>query len=84
EAFIYGGEEDNEVTLRISVEADNKETCSQRDINEVITENLLSHLPDLAGAYHDDNFRILTHITGAGGLELHQIRGRPKRLVDRR
>ncbi|MFH0967332.1 MAG: coenzyme F390 synthetase [Methanobacteriota archaeon] len=83
EAFIYG-EEDSEVTLRISVEADNIETCNHRAISEVITENLLFHLPGLIGAYDDDIFRILLHITGPGELELHHIRGRPKRLVDRR
>jgi coenzyme F390 synthetase len=83
EAFIYG-EENNEVTLRISIEADDPNTCNQRDIHDTITENLLTHLPGLTGAYNDDTFRIITHITGPGGLELHHIRGRPKRLVDRR
>ena len=83
EAFLYG-EEDNEITLRISVEAENKETCSQRDISTVITENLLTNIPGLAGAYNDDSFRVMIHITDPGGLELHHIRGRPKRLVDRR
>ena len=83
EAFIYG-EEDTEVTIRISVEADDKETCSQRDISDVITENLLTNIPGLADAYDDGIFRIVIHITGPGELELHHIRGRPKRLVDRR
>jgi len=83
EAFIYG-EEENEITLRISVEAEDKEACNIRDISETITESLLSHIPGLAGAYNDDMFKVHVHITGPGGLELHHIRGRPKRLVDRR
>jgi coenzyme F390 synthetase len=83
EAFIYGDDE-NEVTLRISVEAEDPETCNQQEISSTITEALLRRLPGLTGAYHDDNFRILVHITGPGALELHHIRGRPKRLVDRR
>jgi len=83
EAFIYGDEE-SEITLRVSVEAEDRDACNVRDISQTITENLLTHLPALSGSYADDVFRIAVNITGPGGLELHQVRGRPKRLVDRR
>lgn len=83
EAFVYG-EEENEITLRISVEAENKEACSIHDITEVITSAILRQKPELAGSYNDGIFQILVHVTGPGELELHQIKGRPKRLIDRR
>lgn len=83
EAFLYGGE-DNEVTLRISVEAEDKEACNFQEITRNITENILSHIPGLSEVYDDGAFQILVNVTGPGGLELHHIRGRPKRLVDRR
>lgn len=83
EAFIYGDEE-SVITLRISVETENTDTCNAREITETIRETLLTHLPALVGSYADDIFRIMINITGPGGLELHQVRGRPKRLVDRR
>ncbi|WP_337971830.1 hypothetical protein [Methanobacterium petrolearium] len=38
----------------------------------------------LSEAYHDGSFNILFNFTGPGGLEFYKIRGRPKRLVDRR
>ncbi|HOJ97889.1 MAG TPA: coenzyme F390 synthetase, partial [Methanospirillum sp.] len=83
EAFVYG-EEENEITLRISVEAEDKDACSIHDITDVITGAILKHKPELIGSYDDGIFQILVHITGPGGLELHHIKGRPKRLIDRR
>lgn len=83
EAFIYG-EDENEVTLRISVEAEDLENCHTRAVTEQITESLLSSIPEFRSLYEDRMIQILVNITGPGGLELHHIRGRPKRLVDRR
>ena len=83
EAFIYG-EEENEITLRISVEAEDRDSCNVRVISEIITENILQNLPKLADPYNEEVFKIIINITEPGGLELHHIRGRPKRLVDRR
>lgn len=83
EAFVYG-EEENEITLRISVEAEDKDSCNIHDITDVITGTILKQKPELIGSYDDGIFQILVHITGPGGLELHHIRGRPKRLMDRR
>ena len=83
EAFIYG-EEENEITLRISVESENIEQNSEREIRETITKNLLSSVPGLRNVYDDKMVQILINIVGPGALELYHIRGRPKRLVDRR
>ena len=83
EAFVYGDEE-NEITLRISVEAEDKDACSVHDITDSISGTILKEKSELQGSYDDGIFKILVHITGPGELELHQVRGRPKRLIDRR
>lgn len=83
EAFIYGDDE-KEVTLRISVEAEDPDEHHTRDITETITRTLLKNTPALAENYVDESFRILVNVTGPGELELHHLRGRPKRLIDRR
>ncbi|MDD1728174.1 MAG: coenzyme F390 synthetase, partial [Methanospirillum sp.] len=83
EAFVYSDEEEK-VTLRISVEAEDKDACNTREITNDITGTLLSNNPNLSEPYEDEQLQILVHITNPGELELHHIRGRPKRLVDRR
>ncbi len=83
EAFVYGDDE-NEIVLRISVEAENREACNIRDITETITGTLLKNTPALVPLYDDELVKILVHVTGPGELELHHVRGRPKRLIDRR
>ena len=47
-------------------------------------KTLLQYKPPLHEAYQDGNFNIQFNFTGPGGLELYKIRGRPKRLIDRR
>lgn len=83
EAFVYGDEE-NGIVLRISVEAEDKDSCNIREITDTITGSILKNKPGLTENFYEGSLKIPIHITGHGGLELHQIRGRPKRLVDRR
>jgi coenzyme F390 synthetase len=82
EAFLYGDEE--EVTLRVSVECQDTENCVPELVQENFLKSFLQYKPALHEAYQDDNFNINFNFTGPGGLELYKIRGRPKRLVDRR
>jgi hypothetical protein len=49
-----------------------------------MTETLAARNPMLGAMLVGGELRVLFSFTGPGGLELHQIRGRPKRLVDRR
>ncbi len=84
EAFIYEGESPGEVVLRISVECLNPDRCDRRLVEDQLTGRFLKNKPGLAGQYHDGNLKILLNFTGVGGLELHTLKGRPKRLVDRR
>lgn len=84
EAFIYEGETPDQVVLRISVECLNPDRCDRRLVEDELTGRFLKNKPGLAGQYHDGNLKILLNFTGPGGLELHTLKGRPKRLVDRR
>ncbi len=81
EAFIYG--DDNEVTLRLTVECNNSRECEK----EIIKENFLTTFltnPELYEAYQEEYFNILFNFIGPEDLEFYKIKGRTKRLVDRR
>ncbi len=84
EAFIYDGEAQNEVVLRISVECLDPERCDKKLVEDTIVSRFLKYKPGLAHEYHEDNLKILLNFTGSGGLELFRLKGRPKRLIDRR
>ena len=84
EAFIYDGEEEGGTDLRISVECLDPDTCDRRSVEETITRRFLKYKPGLARAYEEGSLKILLNFSPPGGLDLYRIRGRPKRLVDRR
>ena len=82
EAFLYGDEE--EVTLRVSMECHDAQQCEQELVQENFLKSFLQYKPTLSEAHLDGSFNIHFNFTGPGGLEFYKIRGRPKRLVDRR
>jgi coenzyme F390 synthetase len=83
EAFLYG-EGDTGAVLRIGLECRDPAACDRAAIQERMTETLAARNPMLGAMLVGGELRVLFSFTGPGGLELHQIRGRPKRLVDRR
>jgi coenzyme F390 synthetase len=84
EAYIYEGETPDQVVLRISVECLNPDRCDRRLVEDQLTGRFLKNKPGLAGQYHEGNLKIHLNFTVPGGLKLHTMKGRPKRLVDRR
>jgi coenzyme F390 synthetase len=84
EAFVYGGEDAGETALRVSVECEDPEECGQKTVEEAFLSTFFRYKKGLEEEYLEGNLKILFHFTGPGGLELHQVKGRPKRLVDRR
>ncbi len=84
EAFLYDGDQPDHVILRISVECFDPNQCDQRAVEDRLTGHLLKIKPGLLEGYHEQSFEIFLNFTGPGGLELHRLKGRPKRLVDRR
>lgn len=84
EAFIYDGGSLNDVILRISVECMDPDRCDRKLVAETITERFLRDKPGLAGRFQEENLKIVFDFKGPGGLELQNLKGRPKRLTDRR
>ncbi|MDV2481121.1 coenzyme F390 synthetase [Methanoculleus sp. Wushi-C6] len=84
EAFIYGGEEAGETVLRVSMETLDPAGADPREVEETFLAALFRSVPALAEAYEDGTLRVLCTLTPPGGLELHRVPGRPKRIVDRR
>lgn len=82
EAFLYGGE--NEVTMRVSLESSDLDNLDRRVVEENFLKTFLEYKPLISQAYSDGDFNILFNYTGPEGLEFYKVRGRPKRLVDRR
>jgi phenylacetate-coenzyme A ligase PaaK-like adenylate-forming protein len=84
EAFLYDGEESGEAVLRVSLECFDLDRCNKKLVEDQFIDRFFKNKPGLAHQYHDGNFPIIFNFTGPGGLELHKLKGRPKRLVDRR
>jgi phenylacetate-coenzyme A ligase PaaK-like adenylate-forming protein len=84
EAFIYDGDAPGEVVMRLSVECVDPEKADRRHIEDRVVERLLRHRQSLADRYEDRTFAINFNIVTPGALELQKLKGRPKRLVDRR
>lgn len=82
EAFLYG--DDNEVTMRVSLESSDLDNLDRRVVEENFLKTFLEYKPLISQAYSDGDFNILFNYTGPEGLEFYKVRGRPKRLVDRR
>ncbi|HML05624.1 MAG TPA: coenzyme F390 synthetase [Methanobacterium sp.] len=82
EAFLYGDE--METALRVSMECEDPENCDKDMIEDNFIKSFLEFKPHLQQVHYDGNFKILFNFTGPKGLEFYKIRGRPKRLVDRR
>ncbi|MBE0516867.1 MAG: coenzyme F390 synthetase [Methanophagales archaeon] len=84
EAFLYGGDDEGETTMRVSVECLDPEKCGQNIVEENFLKAFFQYKPRLAEAYAENTFKIIFNFTGPGGLELYRVKGRPKRIVDRR
>ena len=84
EAVLCDGETPGKAVLRISVECLDMDRCDRNLVDDHLIGSFLKHKPGLAGQYHDGNLKIPINFTNSGGLELHTLKGRPKRLVDRR
>lgn len=84
EAFLYGGDDEGETVMRVSAECLDSSTCDKQLVEENFLRAFFSYKKRLENAYHDGSFKIIFNYTSPGGLELYRIKGRPKRIVDRR
>lgn len=84
EAFLYEGKSHNDVVMRVSLECMDPEKSDRQLITDRFIERFLKYKYELAHHCDDGTFSIVFNFVGPNGLELHKIKGRPKRLVDRR
>ena len=84
EAFLYGGDDEGETTLRVSMECNDFEKCDQDTVSENFLRAFFKFKPGLAQSHAEETFKIIFNFTGPDELELYRVKGRPKRLVDRR
>jgi coenzyme F390 synthetase len=84
EAFLYGGDDEGGTIMRLSLECLDRDTCDRKDVEENFLSEFFKHKPLLAEAYANESFEIIFNFAGLRDLELYRIKGRPKRLVDRR
>jgi coenzyme F390 synthetase len=84
EAFLYGGDDEGETTLRVSMECNDPGKCDQDVVAENFLKSFFQFKAGLAQSYAEETFKIIFNFTGPGELELYRVKGRPKRLVDRR
>lgn len=83
EAFLYGSE--NEVTLRVSMEAQDLKKLDKEAVQENFIKSFLEYKnSNMYENYLEGDFNIIFNFTGPKGLEFYKVKGRPKRLVDRR
>jgi coenzyme F390 synthetase len=83
EAFIYGRGDEDEVTLRLSLESRDPARTDMQLVKDRFLAAFFRSKPDLAQAY-GENLEVLFNFTPPGGLELYHVRGRPRRFIDRR
>src|SRR5659263_695541 len=84
EAFLYGGDDEGESIMRVSVECLDREKCDRKLVEENFLKAFFKYKPRIAEAYASGTFKIVFNFVGLSELELYRIKGRPKRLVDRR
>ena len=84
EAFLYGSDDEGETIMRVSVECLNREKCNRKAVEENFLRAFFTYKPLLAEAHADGRFKIILNFASLKDLELYSIKGRPKRIVDRR
>lgn len=84
EAVINDGETQNEAILRIRVECLEPERCDTRLVEETIIGRFLKFKPGFTHAFDEGYLKIEVHVAGPGTLDIFRLKGRPKRLIDRR
>ena len=84
EASVYDGDVPEKVFLQVNLECFDPARCDRKLVEDRFVSRFLKYKSLIAEHYYDGSFRIEFNFTGLSGLELYTMKGRPKRLVDRR
>jgi coenzyme F390 synthetase len=84
EAFISDGDLPGEAVLRVNLECFDPDHCDRKLVEDRFVSRFLKYKALIAEHYHDGSFTIAFNFSGPRGLDFYTVKGRPKRLVDRR
>ncbi|MEI7857469.1 MAG: hypothetical protein WCH85_08200 [Methanomicrobiales archaeon] len=84
EASVNDGDKPEEAILRVNLECSDPEHCDRKLVEDCFVSRFLKYKSLIAEHYHEGSFQIEFKFTGPQGLDLFTMKGRPKRLVDRR
>ena len=84
EAFVYDGDVPEKVVLQVNLECFDPARCDRKLVEDRFVSRFLKYKSLIAEHYHDSSFQIEFNFTGLRGLDFYTMKGRPKRLVDRR
>ena len=84
EAFVSDGDLPGEAVLRVNLECFDPDHCDRKLVEDRFVSRFLKHKSLIAEHYYEGSFGIEFNFTGPRGLDFYSLKGRPKRLVDRR
>ena len=84
EASVYDGDVPEKVVLRVNLECFDPAHCDRKLVEDRFVSRFLKYKSLIAEHYYDGSFQIEFNFSGPRGLDFYTMKGRPKRLVDRR
>ena len=84
EASVYDGDVPEKVVLRVNLECFDPGRVDRKLVEDRFISRFLKYKSLIAEHYYDGSFQIEFNFTGPRGLDFYTMKGRPKRLVDRR
>jgi phenylacetate-coenzyme A ligase PaaK-like adenylate-forming protein len=84
EASVFDGDIPGEALLRVNLECFDPDRCDRTLVEDRFVSRFLKYKSLIAEHYHDGSFAIEFNFTGPRGLEFYSMKGRPRRLIDRR
>ncbi len=84
ESSVHDGDIPEKVILRVNLECFDPARCDRKLVKDRFVSRFLKYKSLIAEHYYDGSFQIEFNFTGLRGLEFYTMKGRPKRLVDRR
>ncbi len=84
EASVYDGDIPGEAVLRVNLECFDPDRCDRTLVEDRFVSRFLKYKSLITEHYHDGSFAIEFNFTGPRGLDFFTMKGRPRRLIDRR
>jgi len=84
EASVSEGDAPGKVAMQVRMECPDPETADRGLIEDRFLARFLKTKKNLAPHHEDGTFSVVFDFVPPGGLALHKLKGRPKRLADRR